>query len=174
MFYHVANIGDVRSLAIHPATTTHSPAVAGRAAADRRHRRVRAACGRHRAYRRYYCRSRSGAGGGVVKHLCSTSAAFVNARSPACGRGESEWFRRGGELSAVLARVFLWTFSSPASLSSVSQLFFFAGFFTAAFEALFFAGFFFVALFTVVFREDFFAAFSARSTMAATFVIVMK
>jgi O-acetylhomoserine (thiol)-lyase len=24
MFYHVANIGDVRSLAIHPATTTHS------------------------------------------------------------------------------------------------------------------------------------------------------
>ena len=25
MFYHVANIGDARSLAIHPATTTHSP-----------------------------------------------------------------------------------------------------------------------------------------------------
>ena len=24
MIYHVANIGDVRSLAIHPATTTHS------------------------------------------------------------------------------------------------------------------------------------------------------
>src|SRR6478609_1813959 len=24
LFYHVANIGDVRSLAIHPATTTHS------------------------------------------------------------------------------------------------------------------------------------------------------
>ena len=24
MFYHVANIGDVRSLAIHPASTTHS------------------------------------------------------------------------------------------------------------------------------------------------------
>ena len=24
MFYHVANIGDARSLAIHPATTTHS------------------------------------------------------------------------------------------------------------------------------------------------------
>jgi len=24
MFYHVANIGDTRSLAIHPATTTHS------------------------------------------------------------------------------------------------------------------------------------------------------
>jgi O-acetylhomoserine (thiol)-lyase len=24
MHYHVANIGDVRSLAIHPATTTHS------------------------------------------------------------------------------------------------------------------------------------------------------
>ena len=25
MFYHVAKIGDARSLAIHPATTTHSP-----------------------------------------------------------------------------------------------------------------------------------------------------
>ena len=24
MFYHVSNIGDARSLAIHPATTTHS------------------------------------------------------------------------------------------------------------------------------------------------------
>ena len=24
MFYHVANIGDARSLAIHPVTTTHS------------------------------------------------------------------------------------------------------------------------------------------------------
>jgi O-acetylhomoserine (thiol)-lyase len=24
MFYHVANIGDLRSLAIHPASTTHS------------------------------------------------------------------------------------------------------------------------------------------------------
>ena len=24
LFYHVANIGDARSLAIHPATTTHS------------------------------------------------------------------------------------------------------------------------------------------------------
>ena len=24
MFYHVANIGDARSLAIHPASTTHS------------------------------------------------------------------------------------------------------------------------------------------------------
>jgi len=24
LFYHVANIGDTRSLAIHPATTTHS------------------------------------------------------------------------------------------------------------------------------------------------------
>ena len=29
MFYHVANIGDARSLAIHPATTTHSQLIAG-------------------------------------------------------------------------------------------------------------------------------------------------
>jgi O-acetylhomoserine (thiol)-lyase len=29
MFYHVANIGDARSLAIHPATTTHSQLTEG-------------------------------------------------------------------------------------------------------------------------------------------------
>jgi O-acetylhomoserine (thiol)-lyase len=29
MFYHVANIGDSRSLAIHPATTTHSQLTPG-------------------------------------------------------------------------------------------------------------------------------------------------
>jgi O-acetylhomoserine (thiol)-lyase len=29
MFYHVANIGDTRSLAIHPATTTHSQLTPG-------------------------------------------------------------------------------------------------------------------------------------------------
>ncbi len=37
MFYHVANIGDARSLAIHPASTTHSPAFCRGAEGDRRH-----------------------------------------------------------------------------------------------------------------------------------------
>ena len=32
MFYHVANIGDARSLAIHPASTTHSQLTPGGAA----------------------------------------------------------------------------------------------------------------------------------------------
>ena len=33
MFYHVANIGDARSLAIHPASTTHSQLTEGELAA---------------------------------------------------------------------------------------------------------------------------------------------
>ena len=37
---HVANIGDVRSLVIHPASTTHSPAHRRGAARDRRHARA--------------------------------------------------------------------------------------------------------------------------------------
>ena len=65
MFYHVANIGDARSLAIHPASTTHSQLTAGRAAQDRRHRRLCQALDRDRAYRRYRRRSRPGAGRGV-------------------------------------------------------------------------------------------------------------
>ncbi len=65
MFYHVANIGDARSLAIHPATH-HALAVdGGRAGAERRHARLCAAVDRHRAHRRHHRRSRPGAGGGV-------------------------------------------------------------------------------------------------------------
>ena len=37
---HVANIGDVRSLVIHPASTTHSQLTAGGAAHHRRHARA--------------------------------------------------------------------------------------------------------------------------------------
>ena len=39
---HLANIGDAKSLVIHPATTTHSQLDRRRAAGDRRHRRLRA------------------------------------------------------------------------------------------------------------------------------------
>ena len=43
---HVANIGDVRSLVIHPASTTHSQLLRGGAAGDRRHARPGPARGR--------------------------------------------------------------------------------------------------------------------------------
>ena len=36
LFYHVANIGDARSLAIHPARTTHSQLTAEEQSRDRR------------------------------------------------------------------------------------------------------------------------------------------
>ena len=42
LLYHVANIGDARSLAIHPASTTHQQLTSGRAARGRRHARLRA------------------------------------------------------------------------------------------------------------------------------------
>ena len=51
MFYHVANIGDVRSLAIHPASTTHSQLIGNRAAGNGCHPRLHQALGGHRAYR---------------------------------------------------------------------------------------------------------------------------
>ena len=49
--YHVANIGDARSLAIHPASTTHSPTLDRGPPRDRRDRRLRAAVDRHRTHR---------------------------------------------------------------------------------------------------------------------------
>ena len=75
MFYHVANIGDARSLAIHPASTTHSQLTEAEQVADRRHARLRAAVGRDRAHRRHPGRPGAGArrggrrcegGGGVI------------------------------------------------------------------------------------------------------------
>ncbi len=50
---HVANIGDVRSLVIHPASTTHSQLTEEEQAATRRHARAGPARGRHRAHRRH-------------------------------------------------------------------------------------------------------------------------
>ena len=64
MFYHVANIGDTRSLAIHPATTTHSQLSPAGAGSNRRHRRLCAPFRRHRAHRRHHRRYRARACGG--------------------------------------------------------------------------------------------------------------
>ena len=57
---HVANIGDVRSLVIHPASTTHSQLTRGGAARHRRHARSGPAGRRHRAHRRHPGRPRGG------------------------------------------------------------------------------------------------------------------
>ena len=52
LFSHLANIGDVRSLVIHPASTTHSQLTPGAAAHDRRHAGPGAPVGRPGAHRR--------------------------------------------------------------------------------------------------------------------------
>ena len=59
LFSHLANVGDVRSLAIHPASTTHQQLDARRAGHDRGDARPRAAVGRHRDDRRHPRRPRS-------------------------------------------------------------------------------------------------------------------
>ena len=64
MFYHVANIGDARSLAIHPASTTHSQLTQAGTGGDRRDARLCAAVDRDRAHRRHPRRSVAGAGCG--------------------------------------------------------------------------------------------------------------
>ena len=55
---HLANVGDVRSLAIHPASTTHSQLIRRGAAGHRRHAGPRAALGRARGHRRHPGRPR--------------------------------------------------------------------------------------------------------------------
>ena len=61
MFYHVANIGDARSLAIHPASTTHSQLTPEEQLQTGVTDGLCPAVGRHRAHRRHHRRSRSGA-----------------------------------------------------------------------------------------------------------------
>ena len=62
---HLANIGDAKSLAIHPATTTHSQLTAEEQLETRRHRRLRAPQHRHRVARGHHRRHRPGAGEGL-------------------------------------------------------------------------------------------------------------
>ena len=65
MFSHLANIGDAKSLAIHPATTTHSQLNEEELEPGRRHAGHGAPRGRHRAHRRHPRRHRPGAGEGA-------------------------------------------------------------------------------------------------------------
>ena len=62
LFSHLANIGDAKSLVIHPATTTHSQLDARSARGERRDRRLRAPLGGRRVDRRHHRRRRSGPG----------------------------------------------------------------------------------------------------------------
>ena len=64
LFSHLANVGDAKILAIHPATTTHSQLNEEQQARRRHHPGTRPPLGRHRAHRRHPRRPRSGAGGG--------------------------------------------------------------------------------------------------------------
>ena len=58
LFSHLANIGDVRSLIIHPASTTHSQLTPEEQARHRRHARPGAPVGRPREHRRHPRRPR--------------------------------------------------------------------------------------------------------------------
>ncbi len=62
LFKRMVNMGDAKSLACHPASTTHRQLVARRATEGRRDTGNDSPERRHRAHRRYYRRSRSGAG----------------------------------------------------------------------------------------------------------------
>jgi O-acetylhomoserine (thiol)-lyase len=59
----LVNMGDAKSLACHPASTTHRQMSAERAPLGRREAGDDPAVDRHRAHRRHHRRSRSGAGG---------------------------------------------------------------------------------------------------------------
>ena len=65
LFSHLANIGDAKSLIIHPASTTHSQ-LTEEEQADRRHAGLRAPLGRHRDRLRPDRRPRPGAGQGLI------------------------------------------------------------------------------------------------------------
>ncbi len=62
LFSHVANIGDTRSLIIHPASTTHRQVPKDQPCRSRRRPRRGAPVGRHRGRRRHHRRPRAGAG----------------------------------------------------------------------------------------------------------------
>ena len=61
LFSHLANVGDARSLVIHPASTTHQQFSARRAGGRRGHAGPGPALGRPRGHRRYPVGSRPGA-----------------------------------------------------------------------------------------------------------------
>ena len=65
LFSHLANVGDAKSLVIHPATTTHSQLDRERAGRDRRHAGLRPPLGRPGNGRRPHRRPRAGARHGI-------------------------------------------------------------------------------------------------------------
>ena len=74
LFSHLANIGDTRSLIIHPGLD-HAPATVRRAeGAGRRRTRRGAAVDRARGHRRHHRRSRAGADGEVISYFFSVRA----------------------------------------------------------------------------------------------------
>ena len=94
LFSHLANIGDVRSLVIHPASTTHSQLTDAGAGEHRRHAGPGAAVGRARGARRTCsptsrpgCGPRSARDGGPVAPLGARPRAGPGARAtrPAAG-----------------------------------------------------------------------------------------
>ena len=67
LFKRLVNMGDAKSLACHPASTTHRQMSAGGAGQGRRAAGDDPAFRRHRAYRRHHRRSRPGAGGAAAR-----------------------------------------------------------------------------------------------------------
>ena len=84
---HLANIGDAKSLVIHPATTTHSQLEPEEQHASRRDRRLRAPLGRHRVDRRHHRRHRPGAGAEPERPRTGRRAAGTHGRPP--GRADA-------------------------------------------------------------------------------------
>ena len=81
LFYHVANIGDARSLAIHPASTTHSQLSAEEQAKTGVDEGECAPFHRHRAYRRHPRRPEEGARSGSVRIEAQTRPITRHARA---------------------------------------------------------------------------------------------
>ncbi len=67
LFSNLANIGDSKSLVIHPASTTHQQLTAGGTEKDRCHARCGPALDRDRGYRRYHRRPETGAGSSIIE-----------------------------------------------------------------------------------------------------------
>jgi Cys/Met metabolism PLP-dependent enzyme len=128
MFYHVANIGDARSLAIHPATTTHSqltPEEQLKTGVTDGY--IRSVVNRHRAPRRYHLRPQPGACGSlgktrILRHSPKIDIAGSGAMSPRMGmvRPCSSTASEGSWLGAPKTRTTPCLISVPESPSSAS------------------------------------------------------
>jgi len=85
LFSHLANVGDAKSLIIHPATTTHSQLNDEELVPRRDRAGFRATLGGHREHRRHHRRPGAGTGAGVTANSdsnCTGTAARANASGP--------------------------------------------------------------------------------------------